>query len=270
MAADDPKRSSNTHPDYWRLMQLPVVETLQELLNASWARRNELVRATILPAIAIAGMYFYMTAATIPRDLDGFYRWLAVLVVLVLLSSLCWALLAVSTHRVLLDDPDKPTIVDGIRLGARQITYIAKALVVAAPLAIYGFVVASRGILWSGWSGSLETLSFVATAAEWAVLIPSQYISSRVSLVLPAASLNRKMTFKDAWGLTRGNGWRITAVLLAIPAATEILWLVQYLALPIEGQFVKTIWILISVVSGVLIVGALSFSYNWIINRSEN
>ncbi len=115
-----------------------------------------------------------------------------------LLQVLLWTLIAVSCHRVFLDDPDQPSPLSALWLGLRQIRYISRAIVVATPLVVYSFAYTSLALEWLDITGADELPKYGSYAIGWGLLIPMQYVSSRISLVLPAAALQQPMSFAQA------------------------------------------------------------------------
>lgn len=49
-------------------------------------------------------------------------------------------------------------------------------------------------------------------------------ISLRLSLVLPAAAIGDRMTFAEAWRVTRGQTWRLLAVVIILALIDCLLW----------------------------------------------
>lgn len=52
------------------------------------------------------------------------------------------------------------------------------------------------------------------------------YLLARFSLMFPAVSLDQKLGIAGSWRLTRGNGWRLTGLILAVLAFTALAGLV--------------------------------------------
>lgn len=255
-------------------MQLPVIGTLQEVFRNISSRRSRLIRNLVLPASVISFLSIYIWSIPQPSVSDAsyyasYYKYLGIVYSLTLLSGVFWALFAVSCHRVYLDDPEEPMMIDGISFGPRQLRYIFKAAVVTLPFVVYGVLL---GIFWLSWFRYSEGVAMPGlgrTAIQWATLIPIQYFASRISLTLPAAALNKKLSFSGAWKLSRGNGWRITAVILFGPAAAEVISFTILAGLPADSIVSRTLWIVVSLLAGVVAVGGLSFSYKWLSSDSD-
>ncbi len=248
---------------------MPIVAIFRRLFRNSWSLRKELAFAVALPATSIMVILIAFPRLGAAQTMDGLYRLLLVMNLLILFSAVLWALLAIQTHRVLLRDSVEPKMIDGIWIGGRQLKYMLKAIVVTIPLILYYVSIGTSGYLWPEWAGSEELRWTASIAINWVILVPCQYMASRISLVLPAAAIDRPMAFRQAWSLTKGNGWRLTAALLAIPAITQFLAIVDYLLLPDTGLLGEIVWLLVSLVSGVLVVGALSYSYEWLTEENK-
>ena len=193
--------------------------------------------------------------------------WKLQILLLASLACILWALLAVSCHRVLLEDESAPTVLDGVRLGRRQIKYILMTLVVVSPIFIWGVLNQIVGRLWNAYTGDDDISPLLELAFEWVFLIPTQYFSSRIALTLPAAALQRPLSFARAWSLSKGNGWRITAVLLAGPAVVDVVYLLVDSTLSAYPILDAIFWTFFSLLIGIYVIGALSFTYKWITNE---
>ena len=248
-------------------MNLPIVDTLRELLLNVRRCRASLFRSLALPGTLIAALSLYYFNRPLPTE--NIVEWAMVGIAIGLLLSVFWALFAVSCHRVLLVDPDKPTPFDGVWLGSRQAKYILMAVVVSIPTFLQAASIPWFSSVWQDFTGSYEIPRYVIRTYSWSVLIPLQYLSSRIALTLPAAALRQPMSFAGAWALSKGNGWRLTAVLLAAPAIYSLISMITDPVLsnyPIVDSVVRT---LVSLVVGILVIGALSHSYKWTLkNRS--
>lgn len=225
------------------------------------------MRALLLPVMCIVGLQIYR-AFTISNYLDDKVQFAIVMMVLSIVSAIVWVLLAVSCHRVLLEDPDEPGLFDGIWFGWRQLNYLLIAILVGVPILAYAISTSAvRTALYEEFGASVPQLARVT--ADWAILLPAQYLSSRIALALPAAALKRPLSIAQAWVLSKGNGWRITAALLAAPAASELFYLASaplWEIAPAAAPAVRTLTIL---AVGIISIGALSFSYHFLVERSD-
>lgn len=244
-------------------MSLPIAGTLEDALLNLRKRRTTLVRALTLPAILIAAVGILIWVLIAKAQIEA----LRLVPILSFLQIPLWCLLAVSCHRVLLDDSDQPTVLDGVWLGRRQLRYLLLALIVAIPFMIYGaalpLLVFPRFDLSSGGIGQ----GYVKGAVELALLVPFQYISARFSLALPAAALQEPMSLLQAWSKSKGNGLRLTVAFLAAPTLMSLIHPLigndTFGSTIVYGVFITGTNILV----GVFSIAVLSFSYYWFMNN---
>lgn len=243
-------------------MSLPVAGTLRETIRNLQTRRARLIRALALPSALIAAV------STLIWFLISYPRLEAIRFVpaLSFLQIPLWGLLAVSCHRVLLDDPDQPTVADGVWLGVRQLRYILLALIVGIPLMVYGAALPILVFPRFDPSNTDIISSYTEQAYVLGLLIPLQYISSRFSLALPAAALRERMSLVQAWSESKGNGWRLTAIVLAAPVALKLISPLlnrETFGHPMAyAVFTTATQILV----GIFSIAGLSYSYRWFMN----
>ena len=243
-------------------MSLPVAGTLRETIRNLQTRRARLIRALALPSVLVAAV------SSVIWFLISFPRieFIHYVPALSFLQIPLWGLLAVSCHRVLLDDPDQPTAIDGVWLGVRQLRYILLALIVGIPLFVQGAALPILIFPRFDLSDTDIASEYLMQAYIIGLLIPLQYVSSRFALALPAAALREPMSLVQAWSESKGNGWRLTAIVLAAPISLRLL-------LPlIDGdalghQMVYGIFMTVTqIVVGIFSIAGLSYSYYWFMN----
>jgi hypothetical protein len=243
-------------------MGLPIGNTLQVTTLNLRARRTKLIRALALPSFLIAVVSIVVWFLISSREIE-LMRYVAAVS---FLQIPLWGLLAVSCHRVLLDDPDQPTIGDGVWLGVRQLHYLLLALIVGIPLAIHGAALPT--LVFSRFDPSNSNIAFeyLKQAYIFGLLVPLQYVSSRFALALPAAALREPMSLLQAWSESRRNGWRLTAVLLAAPFVYRMLLPLideeAFSHLTVYGVFITVV----QIAMGIFSIAALSYSYQWFMN----
>jgi hypothetical protein len=49
--------------------------------------------------------------------------------------------------------------------------------------------------------------------------LPGAYLCARLSMLLPATAVDKRQDMGWAWALTKGNGWRLVALLWLLPFA---------------------------------------------------
>ena len=55
-------------------------------------------------------------------------------------------------------------------------------------------------------------------------MVLGYWLFARLSLLFPAAAVERTMTFRESFGLSRGNGWRLIGVLFLVVAPVSIVY----------------------------------------------
>jgi len=91
------------------------------------------------------------------------------------------------------------------------------------------------------------------------VAIPGAYVLARLSPVLPATAVDRRPGLSWVWDLSKGNGWRLTVVVVFVPWSLHAL---LCLLLFEDGSMISKFFTqLIAIVIMVFEVAALSFSY---------
>ncbi len=246
-------------------MGLPVIGTLREALFNMARRHMQLFRALALSGGLVVALD--IQSWLMLRDLEWSPNTIPLLFANSLLQALLWALIAVSCHRVFLYDPDQPSPLSALWLGLRQIRYVAKAIIVAIPLLINTTVYTWLTLKWLDISGADEIPKYGSFILSWGILIPMQYLSSRISLVLPAAALQQTVSFSQAWSITRENGWRMTAIILTAPAIFSLFSLITGPVLSSLLFVDMLIDALLRLILGVFIIASLSYSYIWFLKE---
>jgi hypothetical protein len=97
----------------------------------------------------------------------------------------------------------------------------------------------------------------------WSFGFPGFYFTARLSLALPAAAIRQRFTLMRSWVATSGDGWRLTCVLTAFPAAGIILGWVIDLVVPSPQHLNFAVRFVIFVFVAVFEIAALSQSFQW-------
>lgn len=132
------------------------------------------------------------------------------------LSLISFAIVNSAIYRAVLD-PDKRTF-GSLRLGTQELWvgltlvafYVVVILAAVAALVLVGVVAGAVGGPVS-WGGGLAI--FLAACGAVFLLI---WISLRLSLALPMTFAERRFRLLESWNLTRGLGWKLFGVALAL------------------------------------------------------
>ncbi len=252
-----------------RIGKLPVYEVVCEAISNVWLRRTSLSKALVLGAGLIIGLSIFQQAV-LTSYIFSLTGTVALVLGFCILQLAAWALLAVSCHRVLLDDVEQPTMFDTIRPGRRQIRYMMRASLVGLPTFVFSFLYWGFFIpfVWRNVE-PIQDWKIGQFVTNWLFALPFHYFVSRWSLVLPAISLGRTFSFADSWALTKGNGWRITATILAVPFCYGIFWQILQ-AIGLQFRHVPTfVWSLAAILVGVATIASLSYAYRWFLEKDR-
>ena len=195
--------------------RLPLRRILWGAFALPWQNRAAVARATGLPLLAVIAC----TLAWDVADLNdsGAARWTLYFLYLVATS---W--LAIATHRlVLLDADDARTRLDppGLRrLGIFVGTMILLWLVFLV------LVMLLHGLMLLPWARYVPAGTQPAPVTDMPVwwinqiaIILAAWVVGRLSLVLPAIAVDRRIGPITAWRASRKNGWKLAIVIGALP-----------------------------------------------------
>ena len=159
--------------------------------------RKPLAAIAFLPTIA----YVVLGAVFLPFDLNSFFRsWVVTLLPFAVVNA--WLLGA--CHRFVLDLRAGKTTDLRARFSGREIRLMGWFLLLDYGLPFSIAIVLTFGLLPPGWAVLLIGLA----------LICYPYIYSRLCFVFPAAAKGYPTGLRTAWRQTRGNGFRMVALLI--------------------------------------------------------
>jgi hypothetical protein len=184
------------------------------------------VKPLALPGLVMAliTVGWYLTDAVLP----GALRW-----ALYGFHGIIFTVFAVTCHRIVLlglasRSADVLTVTWSMRetrfLMWIVLTYGAYVAVWVACFTVIGMLVGTIALAATKGVPGREVLQ--APWLRWIsylVYLPAMYCFSRLSLVLPATAIDRKMNLKEAWRLSEGNGWRLVVIVGVLP------WMFSYL-----------------------------------------
>lgn len=205
------------------VVELEIFGTIRDAALKCWSQRVALGRALLLPGICL-------TILNLVSDRIDEAE-LSLLALVGAGSAAIYAIFAVVCHRVILLGPESLPNRWGLFLTEREgrflIWVVLIALCAGAATVPAAIPIAIPMVI-------LELEGLVADVAIWLATLPGFYLLARWSVLLPSIAIDDRFGMKEAWSLTRGNGWRLT-IALEIPiwvlwGAAQMLFL-----LPIEG-----------------------------------
>ncbi len=188
--------------------RLPIWQTLIDALSAAATNWEVLLKAIALPTLVVAGVNVAMSQGEQPQ----FTRFLPFMVV----SGLAGVLIAVSCHRLVILGADALPSRWGLFWTMRETRFVGWTIAVMLvsiltilPVILIGLIVAGA-VARSGDLASGSSLFPIVGVLGMLVTFPvAFYVSSRLTLVLPATAIGERPTLKQSWRLSRSNGWRL-------------------------------------------------------------
>lgn len=190
---------------------LDVRKVLLGAFALPWARRNDFSHHLAAPFIVIV-MLGILGNSTLAPD-AGWVFLLAASVV----YTWAWIVFAVVCHRLVLLGPQALGHAAPLRWTMRESLFFLRSAAVwmlAMPLT----VACVAAIVFAGWPMFQETdAPWKTWLAMSLAMLPSCYVFARLSLVLPAAALDRKVGLGWAWSRSSGNSGRLFVVIGLLP-----------------------------------------------------
>ncbi len=205
--------------------RLPLLKVIWGTFALPWMHRGEWLRAISYPFLGFFSVLLLWYLMDDLTEVVPLALWYAAY-----LFMTSW--LAVCTHRVVLVD-----------------THLPWSWPQGNQLRIVAIYLAALGVLWVMWLAVTALLTAIAVSltmlselgvsgaaantppnlgpdpAVQALIdrvalfaqLPGSYLAARLSLLLPAIALERVWSPRAAWEMSRGNGWRLAVVVIALP-----------------------------------------------------
>lgn len=227
---------------------LPIVYLFKEAIDLLWQKRTQVIKM-FLPIVVLLAFIDWATRNLLSLD-D-----LSLKAAFIALSSLFSVLLATASHQFTLLPEQQRNYTQVIRIwGLNEFRYLLRTLQISI-LALILFMLVMLALMLIGDNPEL------AYVAAFVALVPTLYILSRLSIVLPEAALGKATSLKRAWGLSEGNGVRLCLVVFLIP----ILSMSPFLALFLVDSFLLSYIAALGLyVTTLISLVALSLSYRFL------
>ncbi|MBC8021857.1 MAG: hypothetical protein H7Y14_01985 [Burkholderiales bacterium] len=200
--------------------KLDLSRVVAEAFALPWKRRDVFVKALALPALAIVAIQvgWGMAEGRVGTAV-GWAAWAG--------YGILWILYAVACHRLVLLDLGSAEVSMMPGWGRRETVFVAWVLAIC----VTTYVAAGLAVMTVGTviANLFSTALFEAVYQQFMLLLAT-YVFARLALLLPAAAIDARTTFLEAWRQTRGNGWRMVVVVGVLP------WTFRYLANFVEGD----------------------------------
>jgi hypothetical protein len=184
----------------------------------------------------------------------------ALLVTYVVLMLRLWVTFCVRWHRRSLVQDEAATLASTLRWGQRQTRFLSLCL----GIVFLGTFLTSLG-------AALGSLILEPQIVAVLLNICAFYIYARLAFLFPSTAVDYKMSFRESWELTRGNGLRL--LLMAFIIVIPIGWLTSLLDnLVVQfqswqailiGNFANAFFIIIGFA---VVITALSTAYRYLLS----
>lgn len=196
--------------------KLPFLKIIVATIYFAWTNKAELLRAISVPTLALVLVIAAGAALTILIDKPPHFLIWIFLFALGLSSSF----FAITCHRLILMGSNQRFKSLNALPGYRELRFMGWVIVIYAIATILKipFVALAKSLLGG------TAVSEGGQIARWVVIIgsvPALYVLARLSLAFPATAIDEHTSLKWSWERTRGNGWRIFAIVGLFP------WLIE-------------------------------------------
>jgi hypothetical protein len=189
--------------------KLPFLKIIAAAVFFAWTNKAELLKAIAAPTLLLVVVWgLWLSFAD---ELPSLFTW-----ILLLSYGLSFSFLAVTCHRLILIGGDGRYKSFNEKPGYRELRFLAWVIVIYAIKSILEFVAripvqyVSSGLL-------VEDGGSIADWIEQIASIPALYVLGRLSLVFPAAAIDKDSSLRWSWIRTYGNGWRIFIIVGLFP-----------------------------------------------------
>lgn len=271
--------------------RVPVFRTAFAAYAFVWQARRDFL-ALAAPAIvvlALLGSLWVLLGfpvAPVEGPPPNVLKFFAIIAVNFVVYVLVWVMFAVAWHRRYLVPHEVTTVLAALRWRRRQTGFLLIAIVIGLITMVLwivggvgvtlsmglliGFTDAASGASPLVWSGLVFTAMIV-------VALAIALVYARFSILFPSTAVDHRMSFRECWSFTRGNGWRLLFVigLVAIPfivvsLSISFALVIGYTSLPdsLTIQFVSNlVYGTLTFIGTAVGVSALSIAYRALVAR---
>lgn len=234
--------------------RLDVLATVAEAYKGAWGHLGEMLRLIWLPGL----LYLALSVASAFVDPEK-QRFLAVIIDFA--SLFLWPIIAVTWHRFILIG-DAPSGRFNLSFGRREARFLLFSIFLVLLFMPGGILMIVANAMPQTMSSSL--LGFFGLL----LLFVSLYFFVRLSLLLPAVSVDDPVNPRLVLERTRGNFWRLAAVLVlaVLPVLVVAVLLTGLISLgPVAALLALIAIALVSIFFAVVNVAVLSIAYRELI-----
>ncbi|MDP6787639.1 MAG: hypothetical protein QGI13_10975 [Rhodospirillales bacterium] len=145
-----------------------------------------------------------------------------------------WVMFAVAWHRRYLVPAESTTVGNAFQWRRRQTRFLLVTIGISLLVALG---VSLSVLLGAALDATLAGGAGVKTSLYLVFPLVALYVYARLSLLFPAAAVDRRLGFAECFNLTRGNGWRLVAIWVLVVAPFWIALSIGLAATAILGTF---------------------------------
>ena len=237
--------------------KIPVFKILTWSVWTAWTNKGRFSAALALPILlyfaVLAVDWIFLDPTNVATAWVVWFAYMAT-----------YAIFAITCHRLILVPDQVPAY--RLTLTIREAKFFGWYAAVTAICFLIGL--AAWGVLFNlPIVSDLLQLPGIILYSQVLILIPAFYVFVRLSLIFPATAVDAKWGLRKAWRMSRGNVWRMAAIVVVIPGVfSAIGWLIsREEAGLIEQVFTDLLFYACFAVE----VFALSFAYKAVLSRHE-
>lgn len=209
---------------------------------------RSLLKALIVPFVVFA----LVTALSFVPNID----WKG-LIAIRILQWIPFTLIAITTHKIILEGPNSVPTWGINRFGRREVKFAVYGILIGliafpAIVLTIGLMVAFPAIV----------LTFIPYIVIFIFIATLAYIIGRFSLVFPSIAISSNIRLKDSWVATKDNKLMMIVVVTMFPF---ILGILEQLLASLPGMF--WIGIVTSALTIVLVTATLSMAYKIVMDN---
>lgn len=190
---------------------LPLPDTIKTTADLIWKNRTSIGLIVVIAAIVKSTTTWLAFNVMEPIEAAWLHK---------IVSIFVYTLLAINVHRLMLN-ADNPLILN--RWTMRETRFLGWLILIYLYFAL---MFAGIGIVMLPLSGEALDLfdrSWLAVLIFFLLSLPGAYLCVRLSVLLPATAMDKRQDMGWAWALTKGNGWRLVALLWVLPFLYSLL-----------------------------------------------
>ena len=220
-------------------------------------------RSALWPALIIPGIGIIVTDWLFQYLAAGGLRSMAVW----LLKLPVYVLFAVSCHRVIILGRSYLPNRFGVYWTWRETVFLGWLVGLGLLAAVLSLAISIGQLSLAEW----HDIAVVTWVTDFFLFLLGGYFIMRFALVLPAAALEHRVTFRDSWAVTRGNGLAL-AIAISIPTylATLLYEALDIVFVDSEAILASLPYFIVSLIETAVHIAIMSIAYKYLVFVSPN